>query len=139
MSVCFLDPRRHVGDCLQPGASWQSSANWLMATAYPAVVPALLSGIYLGCGSKNDKLCAIPNLQTRLAERLGGCGSLALLLGALPDWLLDTEVIKCLLSGPAQARGGLPTARSQLAKFRQLSHGHGLPRSCACATERYLF
>ena len=27
----------------------------------------------------------------------------------------DTEVIECLLFGPAQARGGLPTARSQLA------------------------
>ncbi|PID07419.1 hypothetical protein CSV65_16245 [Sporosarcina sp. P31] len=91
------------------------AASCLLATAYPAVVPALLSGIYSSCGSKNDKLCAIPNLQTRLAERLGGCGSLALLLGALLDWLLGTEVSECLLSGPAQARGGLPTARSQLA------------------------
>ncbi len=50
--VCFLDPHRHVGDCLQPGASWQSAASCLMATAYPAVVPALLGGINLGCGFK---------------------------------------------------------------------------------------
>ena len=39
-----LDPRRHMGDCLQPLASWRCSfASCLMATAYPAVVPALLS------------------------------------------------------------------------------------------------
>ncbi|PIC58235.1 hypothetical protein CSV80_04865 [Sporosarcina sp. P12(2017)] len=50
--VCFLDPHRHVGDCLQPGASWQSAASCLMATASPAVVPALLSESYLNCGSK---------------------------------------------------------------------------------------
>ncbi|PIC86286.1 hypothetical protein CSV72_08980 [Sporosarcina sp. P20a] len=54
--------------------------------------------------------------------------------GAWLDWLLRTEVGECLLSGLAQARGGLPTA-SQLAKFRQLALGHGLPRSCACATK----
>ncbi|PIC97744.1 hypothetical protein CSV68_16890, partial [Sporosarcina sp. P29] len=111
------------------------AASCLPATAYPAVVPALLSFIYFGCGSKNDKLRILPNLETRLTERLGGCGSLALLLGSLLDWLLFTEVGGGLLSGPAQARGGLPTARSQLAKCRQLSHGHGLPRSCACAVE----
>ena len=56
VSVCFLDSRRHVGDCLQPGASWQSAASCLLATAYPAVVPALLSGIYFGCGSKGKKI-----------------------------------------------------------------------------------
>ncbi|PID12417.1 hypothetical protein CSV64_06335, partial [Sporosarcina sp. P32b] len=68
-----------------------------MATAYPAVVPALLSGSYFGCGSKYDKLRILPNLETRLTERLGGCGSLALLLGSLLDWWLGTEVSECLL------------------------------------------
>ncbi len=36
-------------------------------------------------------------------------------LRSLLDWLLGTEVNKYLLSGPTQARGGLPTAMSQLA------------------------
>ncbi|ARF15127.1 hypothetical protein SporoS204_13780 [Sporosarcina ureae] len=27
LSVCFLDPHRHVGDCLQPGASWRWSCQ----------------------------------------------------------------------------------------------------------------
>ncbi|ARF15032.1 hypothetical protein SporoS204_13275 [Sporosarcina ureae] len=82
--------------------------------------------------------------STRLTNAFGGrdyaaAGLCDFLLRALLDWLLGTEVSAFLLSGPAQARGGLPTARSQLAKCRQLSHGHGLPRSCACATEWYLF
>ena len=34
----------------------------------------------------------------------GLCDSL---LGPLLEWWLGTEVSKCLLSGPAQARGGL--------------------------------
>ncbi|WP_233191842.1 hypothetical protein, partial [Sporosarcina sp. P32b] len=55
----------------------------LLATAYPAVVPALLSFIYFGCGSKNDKLRILPNLETRLTERLCGCGSLALFVGGV--------------------------------------------------------
>ena len=48
--------RRHVGDCLQPGASWQSTASCLMATAYPAVVPALPLGIQLSCDSNRKKI-----------------------------------------------------------------------------------
>ncbi|PIC97770.1 hypothetical protein CSV68_16755, partial [Sporosarcina sp. P29] len=44
------------------------AASCLLATAYPAVVPALLSDIYFGCGSKNDKLRILPNLETRLTE-----------------------------------------------------------------------
>ena len=32
------------------------AASCLLATAYPAVVPALLSGIYFGCGSKGKKI-----------------------------------------------------------------------------------
>ncbi len=35
--------------------------------------------------------------------------------GALLDWLLGIGVSECSFSGPAQARGGLPPARSQLA------------------------
>ncbi|PID04768.1 hypothetical protein CSV65_13635 [Sporosarcina sp. P31] len=33
-----------------------SAASWLLATAYPAVVPALLSGSYFGCGSYRKKI-----------------------------------------------------------------------------------
>ncbi|WP_143560807.1 hypothetical protein [Sporosarcina sp. P26b] len=35
------------------------AASCLMATAYPAVVPALLSGIYFGCGSNRKKVSDI--------------------------------------------------------------------------------
>ncbi|ARF15039.1 hypothetical protein SporoS204_13315 [Sporosarcina ureae] len=41
-----------------------------------------------------------------------------LFVGAWLDRLLGTGVSECSFSGPAQARGGLPTARSQLAKVR---------------------
>ncbi|PIC57378.1 hypothetical protein CSV80_08845 [Sporosarcina sp. P12(2017)] len=33
------------------------AASCLMATAYPAVVPALLSENYLGCGFYRDEIC----------------------------------------------------------------------------------
>ncbi|PID04431.1 hypothetical protein CSV65_15045 [Sporosarcina sp. P31] len=35
------------------------AASCLPATAYPAVVPALLSGIYSSCGSKGKKISDI--------------------------------------------------------------------------------
>ncbi|PIC58378.1 hypothetical protein CSV80_05390 [Sporosarcina sp. P12(2017)] len=35
------------------------AASCLLATAYPAVVPALLSGSYFGCGSNRKKISNI--------------------------------------------------------------------------------
>ena len=112
-------------------AFWTRAGTWGIAStarsqlavvlpvvSWPRPTPQLClrcqRGSYFGCGSKNDKLRILPNLETRLTERLCCCRSLSLLLGSLLDWWLGTEVSECLLSGPAKARGGLPPARSQL-------------------------
>ncbi|ARJ39241.1 hypothetical protein SporoP8_10385 [Sporosarcina ureae] len=67
----------------------------------------------------------LPNLETHLVEQLLGCWSLSLLVGTSLDWLLGTKISEGMLSGPAQARGGLPPALSQLAI---------VPASCLRAT-----
>ncbi|PIC82469.1 hypothetical protein CSV73_12430 [Sporosarcina sp. P1] len=81
------------------------AASCLMATAYPAVVPALLWGNELVCVSNKKKNSDIV-IHVFLSH---------FLLGTSLDLLLDSEVSECSLSRPAQARGGLPPAMSQLA------------------------
>ena len=52
MSVCFWTRAGTWGIAYSHESAGGSAASCLMATAYPAVVPALLSGFYFGCGSK---------------------------------------------------------------------------------------
>ncbi|PIC85310.1 hypothetical protein CSV72_14420 [Sporosarcina sp. P20a] len=85
VSACLLSAPAQArgGIAYSQEPAGDGAASCLLATAYPAVVRALLSGIHLFCGSKNDKLRTLTNLQTRLAERLCGCGSLSLFGGVV--------------------------------------------------------
>ncbi|PIC68091.1 hypothetical protein CSV78_04685 [Sporosarcina sp. P16a] len=99
------------------------TASWLMATAYPAVVPALLWENELVCVSNKKKNSDIV-IHVFLAH---------FLLGTSLDLFLDFEVSKCSLFGPAQARGGLPTAMSQLAMVLPVvSWPRPTPQLCLC-------
>ncbi|PIC65908.1 hypothetical protein CSV78_15415 [Sporosarcina sp. P16a] len=64
------------------------AASCLMATAYPAVVPVLLLGNELVCGSSKKKNSDIV-IHVFLAH---------FLLGTSLDWLFDTKISECMLS-----------------------------------------